>query len=270
MTMTSLADVAAGQQYPRHLAAKSFSFNAVGMGSNWPASASENATLNGVTLTNPITGSLPFSDPNAGNAYLSLLEGRSAFSARPEAPSTRFIADRLWHNGGYTITSAVAQNSTTPTWPARDIKGATNGDGVFLGLEIGATVGAATPTITVSYTNSAGTAGRTGTNIFATISGAAGGTFYPISLQAGDIGVRSVQSLTLSASWLSGTINLVAYRPITCFSIPNSYIKVKEDIITLARPKMYTGSVPFLLATLGYTTAGVTANDYFTYGYTWG
>jgi hypothetical protein len=269
MTMASLADVAVGQQYPRHVA-RSFNLNAVGMGSSWPASASENATLNGVALTNPVTGSLPFSDPNAGNAYLSFLEGRAAFSARPEAPSIGFIADRLWHNGGYTITSAVAQNSTPPTWPARDIKGATNGDGVLLGLEISATVGAATPTITVSYTNSSGTAGRTGTNIFATISASAAGTFHPISLQAGDIGVRSVQSLTLSASWVSGTINLVAYRPISCFSIPNSYVKVKEDIITLGRPIMYTGSVLFLLNAVAYATAGMTANDYFTYGYTWG
>jgi hypothetical protein len=69
---------------------------------------------------------------------------------------------------------------------------------------------------------------------------------------------------------VSGTINLVAYRPISCFSIPNSYVKVKEDIITLGRPIMYTGSVLFLLNAVAYATAGMTANDYFTYGYTWG
>lgn len=175
-----------------------------------PGAGGYDTTLNGVTCDSTTAGALyPWTNPVSGETRLARWE-----LSGDHANSSFFLLDRIWHNGGYTITSTSAQNSTTPTWGARDANGSTNGDGVLLMLEVSATVGAATPTITVSYTNSAGTAGRTGVNMVTTRSAAGASSCYLISLQAGDTGVRSVESLTLSASWISGTINLVAFRPI--------------------------------------------------------
>lgn len=157
------------------------------------------------------------------------------------------LCDRLWHNSGFTITSTAAQTVNSVTFPARDAAGTTNGDKVILGVEVSGATGAGTPTITVSYTNSAGTAGRTGTNTVATVATSAAGTFYPISLAAGDVGVRSVQTLTLSATWTSGTIHLVAYRVLATLELAAAGIPNAVDALTSGMPRLYDTSVPFLI-----------------------
>jgi len=172
------------------------------------------------------------------------------------------LCDRLWHNGGYTITSTSAQNSTTPTWPARDVAGSTNGDGVLLALEVSAATGAGTPTITVGYTNSADTASRTGTNILATSASAIAGSTYLIGLQAGDTGVRSVQSLTLSATWTSGTINLVAYRVLSMLEVFGGNAGYALDALTGGFPRLYNGVVPYLMFYPSTTTTSTVTGTY--------
>ena len=231
-----------------------------------PAAGVYNATRDGVVLSSSsaqITGQIYFSDPASGNAYLAKLSATPKFSNSSESFGL-LLCDRLWHNGGYTITSTAAQNSTTPAWPARDANGTANGDGVVLGLEISADVGAGTPTVTIDYTNSAGTAGRSGTNINATAASAPFGVFYPIGLQAGDIGVRSVQSLTLSATWTSGTINLVAYRPLALLTFSGQGRNASIDALTGGFPKLYNGSVPFFLC-MGQGSA----NPFYTGSVSW-
>lgn len=255
MAITTLDQVIAGLQ-PSKFFAKAISpaLTAGRPQSLWalagnPGAGGFDTTLNGVALSSPQSGQIPWTDPVSGNSYLARLQGCVSQAG------VLILADRLWHNGGYTITSAVAQNSTSPAWPARDNAGSINGDGVQLGLEISAAAGAAAPTITVSYTNQAGTAGRTGTNSFATAASPAAGSFFPIGLQAGDTGVKSVQSLTLSTSWLSGTMNLVAYRPLAALEIVGAFMPNAIDAITGGFTRLYNGSVPFLLFIPSTTTA---------------
>lgn len=213
-----------------------------------PGAGAFNATLNGVTLTAPQNGQIPFTDPSSGNAYLARLQGQVTI------PGTLLLLDRIWHNGGYTITSTSGQNSTSPTWPARDNAGATSGDGILLAVEVSATTGAGTPTLTVIYTNQAGTGSRTATNIIPTVASSAAGSFYMLGLAAGDTGVRSVQTLTLSATWTSGTINLVAYRIIASLEITAANTPNALDPITGGFPRLYNGSVPFMVFVPSTTT----------------
>lgn len=187
----------------------------------------------------------------SGTAYLAgvkVLNGTSG--NRP----LYLLCDRLWHNSGFTITSTSAQTVNSVAFPARDRDGSTNGDGVYIGVEVSTTTGLGTPTITVSYTNQAGTAGRTGTNIMATIASAAIGSFYTIKLQAGDTGVRSVQTLTLSATWTSGVIHLVAYRPIAAVTTRGECLSgVDFDYIHNGLIPVQNNMVPFLLYQGGAT-----------------
>lgn len=127
------------------------------------------------------------------------------------------------------------------------MNGSTNGVGVILGVEISGATGAGTPTITVSYTNDANTSGKTATNSVATVASSAAGTFYPISLAAGDTGVRSVQTLTLSATWNSGTMHLVAYRVLATLELPAAGIPNAVDALTSGMPRCYDTTVPFLI-----------------------
>ena len=178
----------------------------------------------------------------SGNTHLARFSGVSSAQA-----GMLLLCDRLWHNSGFTITSTGAQTINSAAWPARDMNGSTNSVGVLLGVEISSATGAGTPTITVSYTNDANTSGRTGTNSVATVASSAAGTFYPIGLAAGDTGVRSVQTLTLSATWTSGTMHLVAYRVLATLELAAAGIPNAVDALTSGMPRCYDTTVPFLI-----------------------
>ena len=178
----------------------------------------------------------------SGNTHLARFSGVSSAQA-----GVLLLCDRLWHNAGITITSATAQTINSAAWPARDANGSTNGEQVLIGLEVSAATGAGTPTLTLSYTNQAGTAGKTGTNSVATVATSAVGTFYPIGLAAGDTGVRSIQTYTQSATWTSGKVHLVAYRVLASLELPAAGIPNAVDALTSGMPRMYDNTVPFLL-----------------------
>lgn len=230
-----------------------------------PGAGSFDTTLNGVVLNSTsalVNGQIPHYNPASGNSNL------ARFSASATQAGKLLLLDRIWHNGGYTITSTAAQNSTTPTWPSRcptsgtDDTPATTGHGVLLALEVSAATGAGTPTVTIGYTNSAGTAGRTATNIYPTVASSAIGATYFIGLQAGDVGVRSVQSLTLSATWTSGTMNLVAYRILAELELPGNFVPNALDVLTSGMPRIYDGTVPWLVFVPNTTTATNVSGTY--------
>lgn len=260
MAITTLATAITGLRQTRVIS-KALTVGAGGgrLLSTWgmsgsPAAGGWDNTLNGVTLSASVTGQIPWTDPVSANTYLGRLQGTASDEGM------FWLCDRLWHNGGYTSTSTSAQNSTTPTWPARDANGATSGDGVFLAVEISATMGAAQPTITMSYTNSAGTSGRTGVTILAAPSSANQHSWFPIELQAGDTGVQSLQSLTLGSSWISGTLNVVAYRLIASLEIKEAGYTNVIDAISAAMPRMYDGSVPFILCSSATSVTAINFN----------
>lgn len=204
--------------------------------------------LSGAALTS-YAGQLPWANPAAGWAYLARFEAMATQAGR------LMLCDRLWHNSGITITQTTAHTINSVTLPARDRTGTTDGVDVQVGVEVSAATGAGTPTLTVGYTNSANGNSRTGTNAIATSASSPIGTFYPIGLQAGDVGVRSIQSFTLSATWTSGTIHLVAYRVLASLSLTQANVSSAVDALTAGMPRAYNDTVPFLLFIPNTTTS---------------
>lgn len=165
--------------------------------------------LAGAALTS-YAGQLPFQNPVSGNTYLYRFDSRS--SALLQLAGGTWLVDRLWHNSGIDVTLTTAQTINSVAWPARDQNASTNGVGVQIALEVStATTNGGTVNIDMSYTNSAGVSGRTG-NIAAFPITAVPGTFAQFTLDAGDVGVRSVQSITIGTSLITGVVHLVAYR----------------------------------------------------------
>ena len=252
MAITTLNQVLSGMQPMQVYNKATGATMVVGKPHSWwslagtPGAGSFDTTLNGVVLSQTsalVSGAIPFYDPPGGqNQYLARFQGSVQGGS-----GQLMLLDRLWHNGGFTITSTGAQSITSPTWPARDSAGTTNGAGVLLAMEISAAAGAASPTITVSYTNSAGMAGRTGTNVDPTSNSPAIGSFFRIGLQAGDYGVQSVQSVTLSVSWVSGTMNLVAYRTLGSIECPSQFSVNAIDAVTGGMPQLFNGTTPFCI-----------------------
>lgn len=168
-------------------------------------------------------GCLLIKNPAVGANYITAVELASSVN------HTHDFFDVLWVNSGLVVTTTTAQAIVTPVLPARDVNGTTNGEGCMIALLFTAasTLAAVGSNLTVSYTNSAGVAGRT-----ATLSAVVGsqvpatpviGTIVWFSLQAGDIGVKSIESITLGTSMLTGSISLMITRDILTVgtTIPN-------------------------------------------------
>jgi hypothetical protein len=257
MAITTLDGMLAGCQPVRSFAKPSAAI--VRTQSSWgqpgiPGAGTWNNTLNGGTYTAPVNGQLPHTDPGGGlfsyltRAHFSHLTGTTGGWA--------LLCDRIWDNGNIDVTSTIAQSITSATWPSRDTVGGTSGVGVLLAVDVSATVvGAATPTFTLGYTNSAGTASRSGTNMTATVGAPVAGSTWIIGLQAGDVGVKSVQSITLSNAWTSGTINVVAFRPLAMVTVNTNQGSI--DCISGGFARLYNGVVPFWIYSLGTAPASV-------------
>jgi hypothetical protein len=171
-----------------------------------------------------------------------------------------YLADRLWHNATIVSSTTTGQTINSTAWPARDANGSTNGDGVLVGIEVSTatTNGAAITNTTLTYTNSSNTGSRTAT-IPSTLPGggfpatAVAGTFVPFVLQAGDVGVRSIQTLTLGTSYGTGVIHLVAYRVLAVARSPTAGMGMDMDMAATGFPRLYDNTTPFLFWTAGAT-----------------
>lgn len=218
-----------------------------------PGAGAYDNTLAGVALSSTsalVNGQIPYYNPSGGAlSYLARFYGTVTIAG------TLILADRLWHNGGFTITQTTAQTVNSATWPARSSDGTTDGDRVLIGLEVSAACGAASPAPTITYTNSSGTGSRSAGLWFPTANSPAKNSFFPFSLQAGDTGVRSIQSYTQNTSWISGTVNLVAYRILASIEIHTQYIPSSVDVFTGGLPRLYDGTVPFLIFIPSTTTS---------------
>lgn len=248
MAITTLAGAIAGELQPvtyikNETTSGSTAFfdmwtNAVTAGTNVTGSA------NGSTYSSSssqVTGQIRHNDPASGNAYISTVRirgvpGQANFG-------NAMIVDRIWQGGTYPATTTASQSITSPTWPARDINGTTNGDGCIAYLAVVTNFTAAT-TVTLTYTNQSGTGSRTSTAVMATATTRAVSFF---GLQSGDTGIQSIQSVQVSSAQAAGTYIVAVVRPLMMLPTDTGAKLVCEDAITGCMPRLYDGSVPYLL-----------------------
>lgn len=142
------------------------------------------------------------------------------------------LLDVLWVNNGIVVTTTTAQTINSVAFASRDQNGTTNGLGVHVAiLVVTATTNAgAIANTTMSYTNELGVAGRTAT-ISSFPATAVIGTLVFFQLQAGDKGVRSIQSITLGTSYVAGAISLIAVRELS--QVPTTIVNVGGKVINL-------------------------------------
>ena len=203
------------------------------------AGAAPGGGLNGSTQSGAVAGAI---NPPSGVA------GLTSYLTKWSMVHTGgighiWLIDRQWGNVPV-VTTTGAQAITSPTWLARDESGSTNGAGVLLALEASVVTGnaGAITNTTVSYTNSAGTAGRTAT-LSSYPATAIAGTWVPFSLAAGDTGVRSVQSITLGTSYVSGAIHLMAFRLVAEIAVPLANTGYTANWTALNLPVVWDNSV---------------------------
>lgn len=260
MAVTTLSQAATGALPPYDISKNGAAMKAAGVlhsliySSGSPGAAvAPSPGMAGAALTS-YAGQIPFSNPIAGadtHLYRLSLTGTQ--------PGKAILFDRLWHNSGIVITTTTAQTVNSVQWPARCVAGGrlfdANGGFIQVALEASSAIGGgAVSNTTISYTNQAGVAGRTGT-MPSWPGTAVAGTFVPFQLQAGDTGIRSVQSITLGTSYVSGAVHLVAYRRLADLPMQNANGGYAIDMCTGGLPQLPNDSVPFLVWHPSSTTA---------------
>lgn len=257
MTITTLDGVIAGMRPPEDFLKVGGTMEAAGVfhslfyTSGRPGAAvAPTPGMNGEALTS-FAGQIPFVNPVSGNSFLARLSASSSGSV-----GCLLLLDRLWHQSGIAVTTTTSQALSSVAFPARDRDGTNGGENVLVAIEVStATTNASAVTnTTLSYTNQAGSGGRTAT-ITSFPATAAAGTFVPFQLQAGDTGIRSVQGVTLGTSYGGGAIHLVAYRMLAGVDLPLLNTGNAIDALTGGFVRLYNNSVPFLVWLASATTA---------------
>lgn len=198
----------------------------------WTVDGSPGAGAAPTTWANPdntTTGGIEQVDPGGGRQ-----KWCTGYSGTGLVAGTLVLYDRLGANGNLNATTTTAQTFTGTV--AR--YNTTDSVGNVMWYEIyGNTttiLGATGTTMTVSYTNEAGTAARTSPAV--TIGGTGfreGNQVRMIPLQAGDTGVRSVENVDLVATTgTAGAFGITLARPLAFAVVDSAGIGGWRDFVT--------------------------------------
>lgn len=215
-------------------------------------------------LTDATTNATGIQHGGAVGGFKVLLNAAAQTAAATTAPCVLMLVDLLGFYPVTSVTTTGAQTlNNTVTLPRY-----TDGAGVQAFITPSTVMGAATPNISIGYTNSASTVGRatpatlpignTAAAVTSVVySGTGAGKFGPfIPLQAGDAGIKSVQSISLSASYVSGVLNLVLCRPLLTLPITTLGVTAERDLINQLNsgPRVYDGACLAWLMLAGAAT----------------
>jgi hypothetical protein len=243
--------VAAAKQVRPYYKASATSKGAGSYHSLWtvaglPGAGAAAGTAAGAACDNTTVGAHAFTSPGGANlAYLAALELAGA------TQGNFILYDRLVHTS--TLSGIV---TTAQTVGSAALTRYTTGEDVECFLEFYSPTGATAVTATISYTNEAGTAGRSGSA--AVVATTVAGQLIPVTLQAGDKGVRSVQSVTLSASTLTaGNFGITLVRRLA--HVPNMVANIGAtlDFGDTGLPQIVAGACLGFMVLCTATNTGV-------------
>lgn len=169
--------------------------------------------------TNATAGAIPFTDPGGGRQKWLMSAG---IGSSPTDVGYVILYDRLLQIGGLDGTNTGAQTV------GGSLTRNTGGAGNQIWIDITTAVGTTARTITASYTNQAGTSGRTTAAV--TFGGTAGtvgndaNLLIPLPLQAGDTGVQAVASVTIGtgSTGTAGNFGVLVVKPIAFLTFEES------------------------------------------------
>lgn len=204
--------------------------------------------------TNATAGSL--GQPDSTTSVLRAV-GWSRYQAG--GASTLLLCDRLSHQGGLsgTVTSEQTTNFDTAALTRE-----TSGVGVMMALEVYTAVGTTATTVSARYTNSGNTGsrnspGRTfgGTNFREATQ------FLPLPLLGADLGVKSVQGVTVLASTgTAGNFGITLFKPLMAWAVLSTIgmSNARNFVLDYAQkcPQIVNGCCPFFVIANRDTTIG--------------
>jgi hypothetical protein len=210
-----------------------------------PVAGANPGSLAGVVPTSATTGALTFTD--SATSYLAQMWAAGATAG------TLILYDRLWHNSTMDGTQTV--DTTLGSVPALTRPDA-NGADVEMWGEIYTAIGATARTLTVKYTNQAGTTGQSATYAHPANAESVG-QMFPLTLAAGDTGVRVPTSYSWSASTgTAGDFGVTLLRRIGSVTFPLVETAQVADFAMLGLPLIYNGACLALMVFCSTTNTG--------------
>lgn len=218
------------------------------------------STANGSEPTDATTG-CPVINAFGGSAtgYLTKVEYYNSVI------STIYLYDMLMKAGAYAYNSGTTNLSSQPDISNRcpDYNVGTPtvfGNGNEIWIEIVTAMTSATAwQVQVTYTNSAGTAGRT--SIVSAAQAAAAltvGKMFQIALQAGDSGVQKIESVIVTTGGATaGTFNVLIMRRLWFGRIPIANSGAIDDILKTGAPVVYADSALVQIVQADSTSTGL-------------
>jgi hypothetical protein len=250
MNMDGLVNAIAGRpiipiQKASATAKAAGSFHSLWTVAGFPAAGTAAGSVNGVIPTKATVGALNYADAGAGETlYLGQLSLQGA------TVGTLLVYDRLWHNSAFSGIVTTAQTFTMPSLTRH-----VDGVGVECFAEWYTATGSTAVTATLSYTNTLDVAGRTGTASF--IASPVAGQMIPFQLAAGDLGIKSIQSVTLSATTgTAGNFGLTLMKRKASIPITTANIGYGLDAIALGMPWFETNACIAFMVQASTTNTG--------------
>jgi len=180
-------------------------FRAAGM----PAAGSYTNVPGGATFNSASTGAIPLIDPGDDDAYLLELMGGTGYCG-----GDLLLVDLLVAAGNISANTTAATTVNTSA-----LTRYTDGVGVMMTLEVTTVLSGNAANVTIGYTNTADAAKSTGA-IAMTVSAVVDRIqpsvqqHYAIPLASGDVGVKSVQTVTFSAAMGGGVVAVLLFKPL--------------------------------------------------------
>jgi hypothetical protein len=159
--------------------------------------------------TRTTIGAMPFAAPGGGREKFLISVG-----VAPLVAGVYLLYDRLFHIGDLNATLTTDQTVQGST-PSPALTRNTGGEGNIAWAEIYSIVGTSSQTLTMTYTNQAGTGGRTTTTNIGSTGFREVTRVLRLPLMSGDTGIRAVEKVSLSATTgTAGNFGITIARPI--------------------------------------------------------
>lgn len=212
-----------------------------------PAAGSDPAATPGTQYNASSAGALSFSNVSPMTRH-----GLS-FGAVASQNLTLMVYDRLVGVSGISLATTGVKTVNSTALPRY-----TDGVGVQPWLEVTTATTTTAPNVNLnSYTNDSGVAGRSGTGLTfpaaATVLTAAIG---PLPPQAGDKGVRSVESLNVATAAAAGVVNLILIKPLEYIPLTQSIWNERDLVMQFSKlPRIYDDACLGLMLFASGTTS---------------
>jgi hypothetical protein len=203
------------------------------------------STTTGTVPTNATAGFPSIASFASGTGHLAGVEFTNSVACRI------YLYDLLWKGGAYAFNASTSGN--TPTSYSSRVP---NTD--YSGLEIWfeqVTAATGIQSVAVTYTNEAGTTGRSTGTISQGTAGIVG-RMTRMPLQAGDRGVQGVTGVVGSVATV-GTFNVLVMRPLGSWRVPVAGAGDVLDFTKTGLKRIYDDSALYMIIQADSTASGI-------------